>query len=127
MSILILISYIIPHPIYPYVMSVTSLKLHELVIAHIVGLPPPRLLPILLGLSLPAINMMGEKNTDDFLGPYKYPVMGLTLLACLIVVAVIVQYIRGEMKRILAENDNGQSNSTKYVKPTATQPVIVDV
>ena len=101
MSIYILISYIIPHPIYPYVMSVTSLKLHELVIAHILGLPPPITLPILLGLSLPSINMMGETNTEDFLGDYKYLVMGLTLLVCLTVVVKIVQYIKGEMKLIL--------------------------
>ena len=121
MSILILMSYLIPHPIYPYVMSVTSLKLHELVIAHIVGLAPPLLFPILFGLSIPSIDMMGENSKNEFLGPYKYPIIGLTLIVCLTVVAIIVQYIRGEMKRLLAENDNIQSNFTQYVEPTSTQ------
>ena len=61
------------------------------------------ILPIALGLSLPSVNHMGEVSTDSFLGSYRYPVMGLTLIVILVVVWLIVNYIKREMKRLLAD------------------------
>lgn len=62
MAFLLLISYIIPHPIFPYVMSLTSISAHDLVLAHVLGMPLGLIFPIMVGISLPSISMVGNSE-----------------------------------------------------------------
>ncbi len=89
MAILLRLTPIIPHNLYPYVMSVTSLSYRDLIIGHTLGLLPLTSVYVYFAVHLSSIADI--KNGPD-LGPYSLVIITLSVVIVIWIMLIIISY-----------------------------------
>jgi uncharacterized membrane protein YdjX (TVP38/TMEM64 family) len=101
MATLLRLTPIIPHNLYPYVLSVTSLSYRNLVLGHTLGMLPLSSIQVYFAVHFKDVEDI-MKGPD--IGPYSliYMVFGTVIMT--LVVLLMVSYAKEELDKLVAKD-----------------------
>ncbi len=100
MATILRLTPIIPHNLYPYVMSVTSLSYRNLILGNTFGMLPS--ITVYVYFAVHFTNIEDIMKGPD-LGPYSLVYMTFISVVMTLVVLLVITYTKEEFERLLAK------------------------
>ena len=101
MAAILRLTPLIPHNLYPYVLSVTSLSYRDLVLGHTIGMLPMTGISVYFAVHFKSIEDI--MNGPDF-GPYSQVYMVTFGVVMILIILLVISYTMEELARMVAKD-----------------------
>ena len=99
MVLLMRMTPIMPHNIFPYVMAVTSLRIKDFVTGSFIGMAPTTCLMIYVGTQLDSINDIIDGNYG--FGPWSPVLITLGVIMVILLTSLMITFSKEELEKLV--------------------------